>query len=1201
MSASNDKNHPAAHQKQFGLSTASIKNKTTVFVITFIILIAGLSSYISMPRESFPEVVIPQIYIGTPYPGNSAADIEKLITRPIEKEIKSISGIDKVTSTSQQGYSTIFIEFDFSVTPEEALRKVKDKVDIAKSDPDFPKDLPAEPNVFELNISEMMPVLNINLSGDFSIEQLNDYAEYLEEKIEQLPEINEVDIRGVQDKEMKIMVDLIKMESLNISFNDIAGAIQNENITISGGNLLFDDMRRSIRVIGEFKNAKEIEEVIVKSENEDIVYLKNIAEVVFEDAESESYAREYGKPVVMLDVKKRAGENLINASDKITEILDKAKENVFPENLSITITNDQSDQTRNTVNELENSIIFGMLLVIAVLLFFLGLRNALFVGMAIPLSMFTAFFLLGTAGVTLNMMTLFSLILALGMLVDNGIVVVENIYRLMDEGYSRFDAARFGVGEVAWPIIASTATTLAAFVPLALWPGIFGEFMKYLPITLILVLGSSLFVALVINPVFTAVFMKVKEEKINASLKFYIGTTVGMLLGLLFINSMYWLGLTFTAIASTFVMFKYLFITRQNKFSDLFFPLILFIGFGSAFTFLGFTFSGSFMYINAILLTLNFGFLLRATDFFQNTLLPYFEKQYEKFLSFSLKGKKPYLFFFGTFGFLILSAILLGVFPPKVIFFPVNQPNYVNVFIELPIGTDIEETNRVTQLIEKRVFNYIKKYDEEVSINNQKVTNNFLIESVIAQVGEGASDPNEGPSMAKTPHKARVAINFTEFKNRRGIMTSDVMEEIREVVSDVPGAQIIVDKDAAGPPQGKPINIEISGDDYNQLIAQATAIKDFIDAKNIGGIEELKLDVEVGKPEMPINVDRRKARRLGISTAQVGNSIRTSLFGAEVSTFKDGEDEYPIYVRLQDKYRYNEDMLLNQSITFRDPSNGRIKQVPISAVATAEKTSTFSAVKRKNQNRVITIMSNVLDGYNPNEVVAEIKASLQDFPLPEENTIKFTGQQEEQSKELSFLSNALMIAVFLIFLILVSQFNSASTPFIIIISVVFSLIGVFLGLVVFRMDFVIIMTMIGIISLAGIVVNNAIVLIDYTKLIIDRKKAELNLNENQNLPLNHLLDSVVEGGKTRLRPVLLTAITTILGLLPLATGMNIDFYSLLLTYDPKIYFGGDNVIFWGPMSWTVIFGLTFATFLTLVIVPVMFFLLTRFKYNLAKK
>ena len=427
--------------RQFGLSTASINNRMTVIVVLVILVIAGLGSYFSMPREAFPEVVIPQIYVGTPYPGNSPVDIEKLVTRPLEKEIGAISGIDRITSTSVEGYSTIFIEFDFSVTPDEALRKVKDKVDIAMGDPEFPQDLPADPNVFELNISELTPVMNINLSGDFSLDQLNEYAEYLEDRIEKLPEITEVDIRGVQDKELKVNVDLFKMQASEINFNDIANAVRGENVTISAGSLLDGSMRRTVRVVGEFERPEELGDVIVKMENQDIVYLRDIAEIVFEEEEAESYARQSTKPVVMVDVKKRAGENLINAADKIVEILEEAQDGKFPENLDITITGDQSKQTRTQVSELENSIIFGMLLVISVLLFFLGLRNALFVGTAIPLSMFIAFFILSIAGVTLNMMVLFSLVLALGMLVDNGIVVVENIYRLMDEGMNRYDAA----------------------------------------------------------------------------------------------------------------------------------------------------------------------------------------------------------------------------------------------------------------------------------------------------------------------------------------------------------------------------------------------------------------------------------------------------------------------------------------------------------------------------------------------------------------------------------------------------------------------------------------------------------------------------------------------------------------------------------------------------------------------------------------
>ncbi|MDA7744802.1 efflux RND transporter permease subunit, partial [bacterium] len=570
------------------------------------------------------------------------------------------------------------------------------------------------------------------------------------------------------------------------------------------------------------------------------------------------------------------------------------------------------------------------------------------------------------------------------------------------------------------------------------------------------------------------------------------------------------------------------------------------------------------------------------------------------FLRHVFNKRTPIAYFVGTLLLLVFSFVLLGMFSPKVLFFPVNMPNYVNVFIEAPIGTDIVDVNKTTKELEAKVLDYVSQYEVEEEESEGVVNKyNYLVESVIAQVGAGTSDPNEGPSMAATPNKARITVSFVQFQHRRGVSTNEVMDDIRELVAGTPGVQITVDKDPAGPPQAKPINIEVSGDNYDELLAEAKRVKAFIDDQDIVGVEELKLDVSIGKPEMPVMVDRAKARRYNVSTGQIGSTLRNSLFGMEVSRFKSGEDEYPIMVRLEDKYRYNEDAMMNQLITFRDQTNGQIQQVPISAVASAKRSTTFNAVKRKDQKRLITVSSNVLESSNPNEVVAELQAALEEYEKPEKVDIKFTGQMEDQEKEMSFLSTALLIAVFLIFLILVAQFNSVLTPFIIVGSVVLSLIGVFLGLVVFQMDFIVIMTMIGIISLAGIVVNNAIVLIDYTKLIMDRKREELGLSETAKLPIPVLIDCMVEGGKTRLRPVLLTAITTVLGLVPLAVGLNIDFISLLTEYDPKIYVGGDNVVFWGPMSWTVIFGLTFATFLTLVIVPVMYYLKTRFAYRLA--
>ncbi len=1144
MQEENDKNKGL---KSFGLTTLAVKNRTTVFVLTAIVLLTGAVSYISMPREAFPEIVIPEIYVGTPYPGNSPTDVEKLITRPLEKEINSITGIDKISSSSIQGYSSIQIKFDFSVTPKEALRKVKDAVDKAKSDADFPDDLPAEPNVFEMNFSELRPVMNINLSGDFSSELLKDYAEIIEDKIEDLPQITKVDIRGIQEKEVKLKVDVQKMESMQISFRDIENAIGAENVTISGGDIIVDDIRRTVRTIGDFKDWKKIKNVIIKQEKGNIVYLRDVAIVEFEEKDRESFAREFGQPVVMCDVFKRGGANLLDASDAINDIIENLKASEFPKSLAISITADMSEKTRTQVSELENSILFGMLLVVGVLLFFLGLRNALFVGLAIPLSMFISFMILGALGVTLNMIVLFALVLALGMLVDNGIVIVENIYRLMDEGYSPVQAAIHGAGEVAWPIIASTATTLAAFLPLAIWPGQMGEFMKFLPLTLMIVLGSSLFVALVINPVFTAVFMKLEEKPANKKKIIIISTS-----------------------------------------------LVLF---GLVIDFIGSMAYGNILIAAGLTILTSTYFYSPATTYFQEKILPKLDLFYQRFLTYVLGGRKPVFWILGTFGLLISSFILMGLATPKVEFFPVNMPNYLNIFIEQPVGTDIEATNKIAIDVEKKVMNY---FNTEIEVDGEKTSRNFMIESIIGQVGQGTSDPAQGVSMGETPNKARITISFVKYSERKGLKTNQIMNEVRDIVREIPGAKIIVDKDAAGPPQGKPVNIELYGDDYEALIDEAEEMQKFINRSNIYGIEKLNLDIQTGKPEIIVNVDRQKAKRFNLSTSQIGSTIRTGLFGKEISKYKEGEDDYKIMLRMSDATRYNMDNLINQKITFRDPSNGKISQVPISAVATAEKSSTFSAIKRKNLKRLVTIQSNVIEGANPTEVVENIRAVLKDYPIDEKHHFLFTGQQEEQAKEMSFLSRALMIAVFLIFLIIVAQFNSISAPVIIVGSVVFSLIGVLLGLIIFQMDFVIMMTMIGIISLAGIVVNNAIVLLDYTKLVIERKKLEFGLDEKEKLPIDEVTNSIIEGGKTRLRPVLLTAITTVLGLMPLAVGMNINFFTLFSELDPQIYFGGDNVVFWGPMSWTIIFGLTFATFLTLVIVPVMFLLVEKFKYRVIK-
>ncbi|MEY3643562.1 MAG: hypothetical protein RLZZ207_256 [Bacteroidota bacterium] len=1121
--------------REFGLSSFSVDNSTSVIILTLIITVLGLGAYRTMPKESFPEIVIPTVYVGTPYPGNSPVDMENLITRPIEKQLKSLNNVKDIKSTSVQDFSSIVIEFTPGVELAKAIQDVKDAVDKSKSE--LPTDLNQEPNVLEVNTSDF-PIMNVNISGPYSEQELKRYGEYLEDAIEKLPEISKADLAGTIEREIQINVDPYKMEAVGVSFNDISGAIQTENMTVSGGSIKSGDFERTLRVDGEFTNPEDLLNIIVKTDQQKIVYLRDVAQIKDTFKDRTSYARSKNLPVITINVTKRSGENLLDAADKIKEIIETTKANRFPENLEISITNDQSKQTRIQVSDLENSIIFGIILVVLVLMFFMGFRNALFVGSAIPLSMFISFLVLDSFGITLNLMVLFSLILALGMLVDNGIVVVENIYRMMQEGKPAVQAAKEGVGEVAWPIITSTLTTLAAFLPLAFWDDLVGEFMKYLPITLIIVLSASLFVALVINPVLTAMFMKIEDMTQDKPKKASLRAA------------------GFLALAG---LVSYL---------------------------VGWNTIGSLAVVIAILILVYVFYLRKAVGWFQAVLLVKLENGYESLLTFALKGKNPMKFLIGTFLLLIFSIVLLGIRAPKVLFFPDNQPQLVNVFVEFPIGTSIEATNAFVDKMEDEMIVKLKPYGG-------------ILESVITQVGEGTGDPTQGPSIQSTPHKAKITIGFVDYIDRQGIDTNEAMEVIRELAKVYPGVLITVDKQQNGPPVGNPVNIEFVGEDYEQLIAFVDQTKAYLESNSIPGLEELKTDLSLGSPEVVVRIDREKARRFGLSTSSIAMELRTSLFGLEVSKYKEGEEDYPIFLRLDENSRYDINTLVNKKIGFRDKFGDK-REVPISAVADIQYGSTYGSVKRKDSEKVVSMFSNVLDGYNPTEINGQIKDLMGAYPVPEGITVKYTGEQEEQAKSQAFLLRALGIAISLIFLIIVAQFNSVISPFIIMTSVLFSTIGVFLGLVIFNMDFVVIMTGIGIISLAGVVVNNAIVLIDYTDLVRSRKREELGIQKGNYLALPDLLASIVEAGKTRLRPVLLTAITTVLGLIPLAIGMNINFATLLSDFDPQFYVGGDNAAFWGPMAWTVIFGLTFATIITLVLVPVMYLLTDKLAIKLRR-
>ncbi|MDX1685828.1 MAG: efflux RND transporter permease subunit, partial [Saprospiraceae bacterium] len=1082
--------------RKFKLTWLAVDNSTSIFILTFMILLFGIQSYNSMPKEQMPEVSFPEIFINTPYFGNSAADIEALITRPIEKELKSLTGIKDVSSTSMQDFSVIIAEFEADMEMEDAVRKVKDAVDKAKSE--LPTDLEQDPEVLEINLAEI-PIMTVNVSGPYQLDQLREYADVIKDELEEVKQISKIDMKGELEREMKIDVDMHKMQSLQVSFNDIEQAVSLENMNMSAGEIVNNDYRRAVRIIGELQSESDVENIIVKSENQRPILLKDIAEVKYGFQDRSSYARSDGFPVISLDVIKRKGQNLLDCSDNVKIVLDEVR-NQLPDDVTIQIFNDQSVYTRTEVENLENSIISGVILVVLVLLFFLGLRNAMFVGIAIPLSMLTAIMWLHLSGTTMNIVVLFSLILALGLLVDNAIVVVENIYRFMQEGYDGITAAKLGTSEVALPIIASTATTLAAFVPLAFWPGIMGEFMYYMPLTLIVVLASSLFVALVINPVFTSRLMRVDERANEPAVRKRRRNNNLMVSG----------GMLFVALIAHFAGVEWL---------------------------------RNLLVIAALIGLFNF-FVLRKLAFgFQNNFIPRLEAVYDWFIRGSLKRFNPYGIFLGTFVLLFLAIGALMIKSPKVIYFPAADPMYINAFVELPMGSDIEATNEIMKELEEKIESNFEKYGD-------------VVEAVLAQIGENTSDPNSPPEPGLTPHKARLTVSFVPARDRGEISTWDILEEMRTLVKGYPGVKIVVDKNADGPPTGKPINLELRGEDIDKLATLSEQVISYLNSQNIAGIEELIPDVKLGKPELLIDIDRDAARRFETSTVSIASDLRTAIYGKEVSKFKDGEEEHPITLRLSDDYRNNISDVLNQKITFRNPANGRIVQVPVSAVADFEYSSSYSSIKRKNLDRMITIYSNVLEGYNANEIVEELQLAMEDFPLPEGFTYEFTGEQQQQQEDMGFLSTAFLVALFCIFIIIVTQFNSLVTPFIIILSVLFSTIGVFLGYAATGMDLVVIGTGVGIISLAGVVVNNAIVLIDYINLLMKRKMDERGLDSIFDMELSEVKEAIIKGGATRLRPVLLTAITTVLGLIPLAIGFNFNFFTLISELDPHIFIGG---------------------------------------------
>ena len=1091
------------------LTNVAIDNRTSVFILLVIIVIMGLTSYLTLPRESRPDISIPLVIVSTQYFGVSPEDIESLVTQKIEKEINAIGEVKEITSSSFEGYSLIRVEFESGYNIDEAVQKVRDKVN--KAEPELPPDV-EKPDIIEINFSEF-PILTINISGPFSLSKLKDVAEDLKDEIEKVEGVLDVKVKGGIEREVKVDVDINKINHYNVRFDDIISSIMDENRTIPGGTIDINNSSFMVRVPGEFNKPHLIDDIIVKLKDGAPVYVRDIADVSYGFKDRSQYARLNGENAVSIDVSKRVGENIIEIADKVKELL-KKKSSELPEDLNIYITTDESKDIKSMVRELENNIFSGLALVLLVLFFFLGIRNAFFVAIAIPLSMLMSFLILQSINVTLNFVVLFALILALGMLVDNAIVIIENIYKFLEDGHSLSEAAKMGTAEVAWPVFTSTMTTVAAFSPLLFWPGVIGDFMLYIPLVLIITLLSSLFVALVINPVVASVFMKLenpgyKPQTFIEKVLYLINRITHLFVDIVLpkILARYQKVLLFSLGPPRDPNQK---VSRRNKVGILFIFVYLVV-------------SGQISNVLpaglAVVLSIAMG--VGVIFIFTNSKLRVL---------------------WGT-GLMLLSITeIYGLFDHGVELFPKTQPPRIFISIEAPSGTSLEMSNHIVSEIEKKLQQY--KNDD--------------VKDVVAVVG-ASNNPFDGGS--STPNKSTISIQFVDYSIRKKSSLTST-DEIRDFSVKTAGAEVLVQQQEMGPPVGPPINIEISGDDYKVLGDLAEMVRETI--KDVPGLVDLKDDYDVGKPEIRVDIDREKAALYGMNTGMIANAIRTAVNGSTASKYRVGEDEYDITVRLKEEQRSSLNSLRNLEIIYNN-KKGTTLTVPLISVANISRSKGPGAIRRKDLKRVITVSGNNAQDYNANDVLNNVKQKLEGFKIPGGYSIDYTGQNKEQAKASAFLLKAFSVAILLIFLILVIQFNSLSQPLIIMSAVVISLIGVFIGLIVYAMPFGIIMTGIGVISLAGVVVNNNIVLIDYINVLrrrgITRREA------------------IIRAGIRRFRPVTLTAITTILGLIPLTFGFGFDIYTFSFSGS------SESAEFWKSMGIAVIFGLAFATILTLVIVP----------------
>jgi len=1070
------------------ISNTAIKNRISVVVLAIIILVIGSYCYSILPRESEPDITIPNVFVSTSYKGVSSSDIETSITIKIEKKLKGLDRVKKIQSVSSEGLSQINIEFLPDTDIDDVIQKVKDKVDEAKKE--LPGDLEDDPSVFEVNFSEL-PIVVFSLSGTCGITRLKEIADALEEEIESVPGVLEAEVTGGREREIRIEVDPDKLAYYRIPITAFQSVVHSENQNTSGGSIRLGDGRYQLRVPGEFESPEEIYSLVVSTFEGKPVYLKDLARVVDAFKDETSSSRLNGRSAVNITVKKRVGENIIAITDQIDELIER-RQHSWPPETQITKLMDRAKEVRHMIADLENNIVSGLILVIIVLFFALGLRNAILVSLAIPFSMLLSFIILNALGITLNMVVLFSLTLALGMLVDNAIVIIENVYRYMEQGVPRIQAAMKATSEVAYPVIGSTITTLAAFFPMIFWPGIMGEFMKYLPITLIVTLSSSLFVAMVINPALAAIFMRLKKEKHR--------------------------------------------LTKQLSADEV-----------SA--------SGEKpVEIKGLMLTLYASFLKKALSHRLAVL----------FISFTLL-----ILFFQIW------LLVVGLEKP-VEFFPDIDPGSAYVNIDPPEGADLDYIDRIVKKVvmsvngangdcEMLALNlYSSSYKPR--LHKKAGGEEFYgpsdlgdIEYIYSKAVETSGGVSFGPNLPN-----HIGIQFLDLKDRKR-PSAACLEEIRRRVRNIPGARITVAEQEGGPPTGAPINIEISGDDFRVLGKLAKQVQRII--AKVPFVEDVQDDYVEGIPSVRVRIDRQKAALFGLSTNAIGFALKTAYKGLDISSYHEGDEDFDITVTLNEDDRRVTDVL--HKLMLPTPS-GQI--VPLTTIASIDYSGTIGDIVRINHDRVVTVKANVDETNVPGPVARQqAEELLKDFQLPAGYRMQFTGEFEFQKESEEFLTKAFIIAVFLIFLILVTLFNSVAQPVIIMTSVLLSLGGAFLGLTVIKSPFGIIMSGVGVISLAGVVVNNAIVLIDYVNKLRQRGMK--------------IKDAVISAGATRLRPVLLTAITTVLGLLPMVTGVSYDFHEM------SISLVSESTQWWQNMAIVVIFGLVIATFLTLVVVPVLYSLL----------